>query len=279
MKRRLTIFLTIATAAALVAVFAFPTSRYLLLGFFKGERFENGRPVSYWIDRLTDGDPAKRQTAAEMLGKIGPDANSAVAGLVRVTGDDNPQVRRAGIDALGSLGPDAGEAVPSLLRIYEDRNEVEEIRWAAVKALGNLGTGARETVPVMIKWMAKDTTFAGSSHVQMAITTLGPAAAPPLVQLLQNENPDVRAHATVALNWLGPDAKEAVPALIRVLQDEDNSVRRGAAFALMRIGPDARDAIPHLTKALQDKDSKVRDVATMALKEIDIETRAKENVN
>jgi HEAT repeat protein len=279
MKRRLTICLTIATVVVVAAFFAFPTIRYLLFGFIKGEPFANGRPVSYWIDELTEGDPASRQEAAKTLGKMGQDGKCAVPALVQVTGDIDPHVRRATIVALGNLGPHADEAMPTLVRIYEDQSEEADIRWAAVKAFGRLGTRAQEAVPVMIRLMSKDTTLAGSSHVQMVVTEMGPVAVPPLAQLLQDDNPKVRAHAAVALNWIGPDAKEAVPALIRALQDEDNSVRRGAAFALMRIGSDAKDAIPHLTKALQDEDSKVRDVAAMALKEVDIETTAKDDVN
>ena len=57
--------------------------------------------------------------------------------------------------------------------------------------------------------------------------------------------------AAVALVQIGtPDAIKAavgaVPALIQVLQDQDEDVRRSAALALGDIGADAIDAVPAL---------------------------------
>jgi HEAT repeat protein len=145
--------------------------------------------------------------------------------------DVDPKVRQAAIVALGRLGPDAQESVPALLQVYEDRNEEREIRWAAIAAFSQMGTGAEDAVPVMIQMMAKDIDFAGAGQIQLAVTQMGPAAVPELVQLLQDESAEVRAHAAVALNWIGPGARDALPELIRSLEDNANSVRQGAAFA------------------------------------------------
>ena len=130
----------------------------------------------------------------------------------------------------------------------------------------------------MIRTLAEDEAFALSGHIQMAVTSIGPAAVPALIQLLQDPNPEVRAHAAVALNWIGPGARDAVPALVRALQDDRRRVRQGAAFALFRIGPDAKDAVPVLIKALQDEDPEVRRVAGLALQSVDVDAAATQGV-
>lgn len=278
MTRRRAFWLSIATILVVGALCAFPTTRYFLFGLLKSEPFENGRPMSYWIDELKDGDAARREEAAATLGSMVPKPKVAVPALVQVIRDDDPKVRRAAIAALGRLGPDAQDSVPVLLQVYEDRNEEQEIRWAAIAAFGQMGTGAEDAVPVMIKMMAKDINSAGAGQIQMAVTHMGPAAVPELVRLLQDENAEVRAHAAVALNWIGPGARDAVPELIRSLEDDANSVRQGAAFALLRVGPEAKDAVPALIQALQDADPEVRRVAAMALKEVDPDAAATEQV-
>jgi HEAT repeat protein len=94
----------------------------------------------------------------------------------------------------------------------------------------------------MIRMLAADESFALPGHIQMAVMGMGPAAVPCLIQLLQDQDPEVRGHAVVALNWIGPGARDAVPALVRALQDEDPEVRRAAALALQRVDADAAAA-------------------------------------
>lgn len=278
MTKRRAFWLSIATVLVVAALYAVPTTRYLLLGSLKREPFERGRPLSYWIDELKDEDAARREEAAATLGCMVPQAKVAVPTLIQVIKDDDPKVRQAAIAALSRLGPYAQDSVPALLQVYEDRNEEREIRWAAIAALGKMGTGGQDAVPVMIEMMANDINFAEPGRIQMAVTELGPAAVPELVHLLQDENPEVRAHAAVALNWIGRGAREAVPALIQSLEDEANSVRQAAAFALLRMGPESKNAVPALIQALHDADPEVRRVAAMALEEVDPNAAATEGV-
>lgn len=269
---------SIGAVIVLAALCAIPASRYFVLGLLKSEPFENGLPLSYWLDELTDRNGARRAEAARTLGSMGPVAKIVVPALVQATRDDAAEVRLAAIKSLGQIGPGAKDAVPDLISFYQDQNDSEEIRKAAVVSLGEMESAAHDAVPVMVKALAEDESFALSGHIQMAMTRMGPAAVPGLIQLLHDENPDVRAHAAVAINWIGPSARDAVPALIRSLQDNAKSVRQGAALALLRIGPDAKDAVPALAKALQDEAPDVRRVAAMALKEVDIAAASAEPV-
>jgi HEAT repeat protein len=56
-----------------------------------------------------------------------------------------------------------------------------------------------------------------------ALTRLGPAAVPDLIQALTDDDWQVRNEAAVALGAIGPEAKAAVPSLIAVLQSEDKN--------------------------------------------------------
>ena len=68
-------------------------------------------------------------------------------------------------------------------------------------------------------------------------------AMPALIQVLQDQNWDVRNSAAMALGNIG---KDAVPALIQTLQDQNWDVRGNAANTLGEIEEGAIDAVPAL---------------------------------
>jgi HEAT repeat protein len=88
------------------------------------------------------------------------------------------------------------------------------------------------------------------------------AAAPVLIEMLEDRDPAFRGFAAYGLGRLGPDARDAVPALIEALKDEERvdwgqidghlKVRDRAIEALAAIGPAVAPAIPAL-KNLYDK--------------------------
>src|SRR5262245_6283433 len=80
-----------------------------------------------------------------------------------------------------------------------------------------------------------------------ALSRLGQAAVPELIEALKDDDWQVRNQAAEVLGVIGPDAKAAVPALIDVLQEEDKYFRSHGAVALGKIGREARAAVPALT--------------------------------
>src|SRR5262245_13179691 len=68
------------------------------------------------VDALRSGDPAMREKALEVLGRIGPDAEAAVPDLVQLLDDPDPAVRKSATRTLGRIGPAAEGAVPALMR-------------------------------------------------------------------------------------------------------------------------------------------------------------------
>ncbi|HZT83571.1 MAG TPA: HEAT repeat domain-containing protein [Gemmataceae bacterium] len=106
----------------------------LLAGCAKKEPLtSHGKPVSYWVQALSDPDARTRKRAVTALGHVGtadPAAVPAVAGALK---DRDPAVRQTAALALLNLGPDAREAVPALQEALKDRDP--KVRAAAQKAL------------------------------------------------------------------------------------------------------------------------------------------------
>jgi HEAT repeat protein len=93
------------------------------------------------------------------------------------------------------------------------------------------------------------------------IVSMGPPAAPYLLEVLEDSNFKVRAFAARVLGRIGET--RAVPPLIDLLSDYNQPVRTDAARALGRIGETS--AVPHLIETLGDKNENVRAAATRAL--------------
>jgi hypothetical protein len=68
------------------------------------------------VQALQSPDAAARRTAAEVLGRMGPDAADAVPQLVPLLDDPDPAVRKAAARTLGRIGPPAQDAIPALMR-------------------------------------------------------------------------------------------------------------------------------------------------------------------
>lgn len=215
------------------------------------------------IAQLQDVDAAKREQAADELGRLGPQAKAAVPTVARQLEDRNQRVRISAATALSRFGAEAKSVVPQLIEALKDCDAF--VAPAAASALGHIGPEAK-------------------------------AAVPALVLALKSEEPATRSCSAFALGRIGPDAKAAVPALEEALKDTDTSVgysaaealanlsavspliealkngtsreRHFAAFGLGCIGPGAKAAVPALTDALNDKDESVRYAAVVALKKI-----------
>jgi HEAT repeat protein len=72
-----------------------------------------------------------------------------------------------------------------------------------------------------------------------AVATFGDCAVGPLMVALQDENPQVRVAAAIALEAVGPAAIEAKPLLIEMLQSDDDRTNILACGIIRGIGPGA----------------------------------------
>ncbi|MEA5574201.1 HEAT repeat domain-containing protein [Calothrix sp. UHCC 0171] len=96
-----------------------------------------------------------------------------------------------------------------------------------------------------------------------SLVNIGKPAVSSLIQALEHQTPEVRAHAANALSQMGDDAAPALPALSKALQDEDKNVRTEAARAFNSIG--RRAMVPYLVANLRHENPSVRYSAVHAL--------------
>ncbi|MGB1287896.1 MAG: HEAT repeat domain-containing protein [Aggregatilineales bacterium] len=85
-------------------------------------------------DLVQESDPGTRFLAAQALGRIGDEAESAVPALLKALRADDMYLRMAITGSLISIGE---PAVPGLIKALFDNNRA--VRRAAAKALGKIG--------------------------------------------------------------------------------------------------------------------------------------------
>ncbi len=101
---------------------------------------------------------------------------------------------------------------------------------------------------------------------------LGPRAQPVLpdvLELCNDEIPNVRAAASRAVVTLNKEEPSVVPTLIRLLDDEDDEVVRAAIQGLEELGAAAGEAVPRLRELAEESEPRVEYEAKRALKKIE----------
>lgn len=77
---------------------------------------------------LSDPNPVMRRTAADLIGRIGPEAESVVPELIILLDDEDSEVRKYAARALGRIGPASAAAVPALGRVLREEILKEQTR-------------------------------------------------------------------------------------------------------------------------------------------------------
>lgn len=191
----------------------------------------------WWtLQRLKSSKQNVKTRAARSLGAA--KQKKAVPSLIAALEDESLQVRIAVIEALGAIGhPASAEPLAS--------------------ALANLSRTARSHA----SRSNQHPETAEYEALAKALAGVGPAAAVPLLRMLESDEREPRRWASYALGLLKDP--QAVGPLIEKLEDSRSEVRKAAALALGRIG-DSR-ALKGLFKALTNRDWETRRTAAEAL--------------
>ena len=227
------------------------------------------------IKLLADPRWEVRLWAADILGKLGPEAHEAVPALSGLLQDGEPAVRQFAADALGQIGWRAEKAAPALAALLRDRTEV--VRDAAAAALIKIGPGrARRSSRCASGRCGGNRLLADSCWDvrRLAADVLGGISRPPsgrhpggrsrLTKLLADEEPAVRTSAAAALTAVSPKLDAALPLVEKLLRDAHPGVRALAAELLGKIGPAAKQSVPALSETLSDSEYRVRIAAARA---------------
>ncbi len=176
--------------------------------------------VSAMAAALEDGRPyAERVAAAEALAIRGAQAAAAIPALMGVLNRRPDPVRVAATYALGAIG---APAVSPLIDSLRGRGGAASMLLARM-ADRNRRHGAIETA-----LLPDDAAY--------ALSAVGAAGVPALLELLEGGDEWARLNAAFALGEMDRHAYAAVPALISALDDPSHLVVRTAADALGAIG-------------------------------------------
>ena len=224
------------------------------------------RAVPALIEYARNPASQYRQSAVNALGNIGLAASNAVPLLMSCLGDDDHGVQGNSIHALGRIGPRAKRAVPAIRALLTGGPN----RFLAANALWRIDS---EYVPLALSVfieMLNQRSLRGDI-LALALDEMGPQAKqalPALARLLDEQDPQVRLAAAKAFWHVDPGhVSRAVPAL-GILSEELFSQRVGAIKLLGEIGPGAKAALPHLQTCLKDEDEEVRAAAAQAVRAI-----------
>lgn len=176
------------------------------------------------FERLLTGPEEEREQAAEQLMAAG---KAAVPGLKRMLNSEDPDVRWWALRALAGIPEKA--AADALVEGLTDPDE--DVRVCAI-----LGAGERRlesAVEPLLALMAASKAYV-RRHVGDALSKIGEAAVPGLIEALTDSQPGVRAQAARALVPI--ESQQAIPALIQALDDTEPAVEHFAWEALQRMG-------------------------------------------
>ncbi len=238
------------------------------------------RAEEFLVALLRDKDPALRTYAAVGLMSIG----GRISIRLLLASLNDPETRWLAVRILDKIG---GRDIDSLIAALKDERtgwyaeealtrldgnvlpELDErlkgpdpaIRESVARVMGEV-KDRRAVAPLLEAIQSAGDT--GKNSATALIQIADPASVAPLIELLGNQDEEVRLYAAYALGGLKD--RRAVPALTRTLADPSSSVRGIAAHALGQIG--SRDATEALIKALEDPSAHVRATAAYALARI-----------
>jgi len=202
---------------------------------------------------LTDSHEEVRWVAEEALKKIdscwwqNKVAIRAIPPIVKALSNRDSDVRRAAAEVLGSIGPLAQSVIPHLVKALADNQSY--VRKAAICALDNIDLqwwqykSARRATPYLIKTLGNNHWVARLTAIE-ALDKMGPAARPAIAALtkaLIDSNHSVRKAATAALpkidsKWAQSEAARSTrPYIVNALKSSNTYVRWAAKEALEKI--------------------------------------------
>jgi len=214
------------------------------------------RVVPALAKSLEDDDPDVRIAALDALGRVGSAAADTIDEVIKLAVDQRETlaVREAALGAMARIAPADPAVNRTLVEAVADGNP--EIYRAAVAGLIDARGqgGAAGDVRGLIGQLQSGTESARISAAERLgnMGSFAAAAIGPLNAVLadRNNGTGLRAAAAKALGMIGPVAESAVPELIRVLEEDDPQLRDAAVVALDRIGPQTQ-TIPALLEAMR----------------------------
>jgi HEAT repeat protein len=198
--------------------------------------------------------------AARGLGAIGPEARGAIPALADAMRGSELQLSWEAAAALGHIGKDC---VPELIGTLQHTNPI--VRQAATSALTAIGPDAAPAVPALIPLLGERDEGL-RSWVIACLKSIGQPALPALLQTIESQKGLAQRSAAKALIGMYVSRRSgAGPPLLKMLQDEDPASRQQALETLAAIPVRDSDMAAGIAVALNDPVLEVRVAATNAV--------------
>jgi len=206
-------------------------------------------------------DPLVATGAAEALGTLGTVAKSAIPELRRAA-KDSQRFRPEMLYTLGRLKADDEESIAFISDALADPDP--NVALAAATSLRAIGPNASGALPALVRALGSKKGF-GYEVVVEALTNIGPAAIPALMDALRDHNPDLRAYAARGLAPMVSTDASVGRALMAALSDSNAHVRSNAAESLAKTDVMSEEVIAALIGLLRDPAAPVRAASAAAL--------------
>jgi HEAT repeat protein len=247
-----------------------------------------GKPIAYWVDKLRKADTDQLQAdAAFAIASFGADGGAAVPLLVEMLDDRSQEFRWMAYRTLCALGdatkpalpalakslkagkvrdpeivipllamadPEMEDIVPALIVAIQDPHHCQ----AAIQALRSIGPFPKAAFPairqaILAARKQEDEVVFACRELVVALSGLGDAAVPLLIELLEGNDAGLSHSSARSLGEFGPAAKQASPKLLILLQHKDPEVKLAAAHSLWRIEKNGA-IVSVLAGLLKDRD-------------------------
>jgi HEAT repeat protein len=224
------------------------------------------RAMTHFIPRLHDPDVQQRRTACGVIGSLGPIAKPAVPALLAAAHDADALVRRNALIALASIGIPSSPIGVALLDGLRDSSSLVRqtvvaqfaftvpLTQDAVTALTSILNDPDKGIATLARTALDKPRAGDAAHIESLGMMLGHASA--------------RDYALHQLAQLGPAASDALPPILALLNDEQPLIRYLAVETIGGMGAAARQALRALQQH-QDSDPVVLAAITEAVSRIE----------
>lgn len=247
-----------AGADSLVALVSDPAEPVRNAGFEALVKLGKGAVVGLQRGLLA-GDPNVRRESARALGRIGPDAEPAMASLESAMNDPVIEVAQEAADALGRVGKPSSAI---LTKLFQSPNPL--LRGLAGRGLAAQAATIPESLQLLLNKLTETDPVAANALAE-SLGRCRDVSLAPLLAALDHPDETVRRNASRGIGKIG---KPAVQPLADIVVGSQNERRRiWAAISLGEIGPPAASALPVLRRAQSDQP--VRFYADEAIRKIE----------
>ncbi|NLL18082.1 MAG: HEAT repeat domain-containing protein [Clostridia bacterium] len=215
---------------------------------------------AYFITDLEDAVPEKRLVAIEILGLIG--GKQSVWPLLNALASKNEDVCFTAANALKELqAPNLMETLIDILAIPE--------RWPPARVAEIILARGSEGVMPLLERLPIAPAASRGYIIELLGELEDVRAVPYLINVIEDDNPVIRAKGASALARLNGPVTEVTDSLLRALEDEAWEVRAQAALAAGNMG--LKEAAPTLeTLVSEDPDWRVQENARKAIEQLSV---------